>query len=202
MSILKILLGGLLMLAVSGCTTTFRDLQPPAKTSYFVLEKTVYRVNINDDEKKKWSVRGLRAGRYQLVGEDKTGYYYLGPPDADLWLWGEVARRFLKEGYITPYKDRAIAHFPLIGGTGGIWIPKDRATAKIQFFSTNYVGIERNPAYHDNSGTSGTGSPSANMSSAYGVTGSVIAHMVDGSIDLHPLDWVTSEPLDIRIIEE
>lgn len=202
MKIFNTLIVALVMLATGGCSTTFRDLQPPAKARHFVLDKNVYRVNANDDEKQKWGVRGLRMGRYQLVGEDKTGYYYIGPPDADFWLWGEAGRRFLKEGYITPYKDRAQAQFPLIGGTGGIWIPKDRASGPIQFFSTNYVGIQRNPAWHGINGTKAPGTPTDVMPHSYGITGMAIASMVDGSIDLHPIERVTSEPLDPKVVDD
>jgi hypothetical protein len=118
--------------ALAGATT-LKKLHKPDRATYFALEQDHVRVQTRGLLKYKW-VEGLRAGRYEAVGQDGKGIYYLGPGASVIVLSQKLADNYLSNGDIPPPGDGT---GPIAGkapGVGGLFIPTDLDKDHLRLF--------------------------------------------------------------------
>ncbi|OUR86891.1 hypothetical protein A9Q81_27575 [Gammaproteobacteria bacterium 42_54_T18] len=121
---------------VSGCASKVVDLNQPSKRSLFVIADDIYTTETRGLLNFKY-VFGLRAGKYELVGEDSDGFYYHGQGDSVIVLSEERAEKYLSTGVITDYEERHREQFTFSGGVGGLWLPKNKEIDPKLYFLLN-----------------------------------------------------------------
>ena len=162
-----------IVFVITGCTT-LKDLQPPSSNKYFVLEENLILREERGMLNTVW-VLGLKADTYTLIGEDSSGYYYMGEKNDSVVLTQDRDEVYKLKGIIPPNYN--------MGGKGGLWIPKDHINKKPELFYINQ-GLDTS---HPN---------------ARGITMGIISESLKGSLTLFEFNVEPEKLAQSVIIQE
>ena len=178
-----------------GCSAKLADLQPVDNKAYITIKEDIYNLSVGGIGNYKW-VHGLKAGTYNLIGEDKDGYYYHNHGDVVIMLTEENAEHYLKTSERKPYEQRG---FPQ-GGQGGLWLPKDKNDKPVVYYLINTPPSDSIVS----GGIIGmTSTPNGAMGAGFivgGITTSAISSMVNGSIEKLAFDDLSEKFTDLEVI--
>jgi hypothetical protein len=115
----------LFALFLAACTTV-GNIQPPSEKRTLVLDEDIKFSEILGIPRRPYLL-GATKGTFSLIGEDKTGYYYIAETSKSFVL-GEEDAKYFEANQKVPDTYKQINPF-------GIWYPKEHSTEQPCFFT-------------------------------------------------------------------